>query len=74
MARWPITKVTGDTTSGVRNAGTTTSRPSLSMRAGLASLSGRPVPTTRGIYHPRVSTPHTRAKCLRNEPAATGEI
>jgi len=39
-----------------------------------ASLSGRPVPRTRGIYHPRVSTLHTRAKCLRNKPAATGEI
>lgn len=74
MARWSITKVSGDTTSGVWNAGTTTSRPSRSMRAGSASLSDRPAPRTRGIYHPRVSTLHKRAKCLRNKPAATGEI
>ncbi len=74
MARWSITKVIGDTTSGVRNAGTTMSCPSRSMTAGSVSPSGRRVSTTRGIYHPRVSTLHTRAECLRNEPAATGEI
>lgn len=73
MTRWFITKVIGDTTSGVRNAGTTMSCPSRSMTAGSVSPSGRRVPTTRGsITH--ASARCTRAECLRNGPAATGEI
>jgi hypothetical protein len=59
---------------GVRNIGTTTRHPSrTSTSARSASQSGRPVPTARGIYHPRVSTLHTGAKCLRNKPAARCE-